>query len=52
MVSCLYDIVGQAGAPAHHRVGVSGCDETTLGKGILQLLRGIAGIQGEATLRG
>jgi peptide/nickel transport system ATP-binding protein len=33
-------------------VGESGCGKTTIGKGILQLLRGIARIEGEATLAG
>jgi len=33
-------------------VGESGCGKTTIGKGILQLLRGIARIEGSATLEG
>jgi len=33
-------------------VGESGCGKTTIGKGILQLLRGIARIEGAATLDG
>ena len=33
-------------------VGESGCGKTTIGKGILQLLRGIARIEGEALLGG
>jgi peptide/nickel transport system ATP-binding protein len=33
-------------------VGESGCGKTTIGKGILQLLRGIARIEGVATLDG
>jgi len=33
-------------------VGESGCGKTTIGKGILQLLRGIARIDGSATLDG
>jgi peptide/nickel transport system ATP-binding protein len=38
--------------PAHRRVGESGCGKTTIGKGILQLLRGVARIEGEARLGG
>jgi len=33
-------------------VGESGCGKTTIGKGILQLLRGLARIEGQATLDG
>ncbi len=33
-------------------VGESGCGKTTIGKAILQLLRGVARIEGEATLGG
>ncbi len=33
-------------------VGESGCGKTTIGKGVLQLLRGIARIEGEAALDG
>ena len=48
------DGVSFAIAPARSLalVGESGCGKTTIGKSILQLLRGIARIEGSATLQG